>query len=52
MGRSPRPVSLLSNVVHATLAQRFVKPFPVRLIGDNAYESDRWMPIWPAVAWN
>ena len=25
----------------ATLAQRFVKPFPVRLIGDNAYESDR-----------
>ena len=29
------------TLVHATLAQRFVKPFPVRLIGDNAYESDR-----------
>ncbi len=86
MGRSPGPVSLLSNappavsavgargclarrsrgprpgsprrrlsgsagnlqtatphevtLVHATLAQRFVKLFPVRLIGDNAYESD------------
>jgi transposase len=25
------------TLVHATLAQRFVKPFPVRLIGDNAY---------------
>jgi hypothetical protein len=30
-----------ATLVHATLAQRFVKPFPVRLIGDNAYESDR-----------
>ena len=29
------------TLVHATLAQRFVKPFPVRLIGHNAYESDR-----------
>jgi transposase len=29
------------TLVHATLAQRFIKPFPVRLIGDNAYESDR-----------
>lgn len=29
------------TLVHATLAQRFVEPFPVRLIGDNAYESDR-----------
>jgi transposase len=29
------------TLVHATLAQRFVKAFPVRLIGDNAYESDR-----------
>jgi Putative transposase of IS4/5 family (DUF4096)/Transposase DDE domain len=29
------------TLVHATLAQRFVKPFPVRLIGDNVYESDR-----------
>jgi hypothetical protein len=29
------------TLVHATLAQRFVKRFPVRLIGDNAYESDR-----------
>lgn len=27
------------TLVHATLAQRFVKQFPVRLIGDNAYES-------------
>ena len=27
------------TLVHATLAQRFVKPFPGRLIGDNAYES-------------
>ena len=24
---------------HATLAQLFVKPFPMRLIGDNAYKS-------------
>jgi hypothetical protein len=29
------------TLVHATLAQRFVKPLPVRFIGDNAYESDR-----------
>ena len=27
--------------VHATLAERFVRQLPVRLIGDNAYESDR-----------
>jgi hypothetical protein len=40
------------TLVHATLAQRFVKPFPVRLIGDNAYESDRLDLTWPAVAWN
>ena len=35
------PVTSPTSNVHATLAQRFVKPFPVRLIGDNAYESDR-----------
>jgi transposase len=29
------------TLVHATLAQRFVSQLPVRLIGDNAYESDR-----------
>src|SRR5262249_40807580 len=29
------------RLVHATLAQRFVKQLPARLIGDNAYESDR-----------
>jgi transposase len=29
------------TMVHATLAQRFVRQRPVRLIGDNAYESDR-----------
>src|SRR5262249_62277458 len=29
------------TLVHAPPAQRFAKPFPVRLIGDNAYESDR-----------
>jgi transposase len=29
------------TLVHATLAQRFVNQLPVRLIGDNAYESDR-----------
>src|SRR5512138_2255066 len=28
------------TLVHATLAQRFVRQQPVRLIGDNAYESD------------
>ena len=28
-------------LVLATLAQRFVKAFPVRRLGDNAYESDR-----------
>ena len=27
--------------MHATLAERFVSQLPVRLIGDNAYESDR-----------
>lgn len=29
------------TLVYATRAQRFIKPFPVRLIGDNADESDR-----------
>jgi hypothetical protein len=29
------------TLVQATLAQRFVNQLPVRLIGDNAYESDR-----------
>ena len=29
------------TLVHATLAKRFVGQLPVRLIGDNAYESDR-----------
>ena len=29
------------TLVHATLAGRFIKELPVRLIGDNAYESDR-----------
>ena len=28
------------TLVHATLAQRFVRQQPVRLTGDNAYESD------------
>jgi Putative transposase of IS4/5 family (DUF4096)/Transposase DDE domain len=41
------------TLVHATLAERFVKELPVRLIGDNAYESDRrLMRTWLAVAWN
>ena len=29
------------RLVHATLAARFVRELPRRLIGDNAYESDR-----------
>ena len=29
------------TLVHATLADRFISQLPVRLIGDNAYESDR-----------
>jgi len=29
------------KLVQATLAQRFVRQLPVRLIGDNAYETDR-----------
>jgi len=29
------------TLVHAALAKRFVRQLPVRLIGDNAYESDR-----------
>jgi transposase len=29
------------RLVHATLAERFVRQLPQRLIGDNAYESDR-----------
>jgi hypothetical protein len=29
------------TLVHATLAARFVSQLPARLIGDNAYESDR-----------
>ena len=29
------------KLVHATLAERFVRQLPDRLIGDNAYESDR-----------
>ena len=29
------------TMVRATLAERFVRPLPTRLIGDNAYESDR-----------
>ena len=33
---TPREVRL----VHATLAERFVRQLPERLIGDNAYESD------------
>jgi hypothetical protein len=28
------------RLVRATLAERFVRRLPVRLIGDNAYESD------------
>jgi hypothetical protein len=28
------------TLVHATLARRFVRQQPVRLTGDNAYESD------------
>jgi hypothetical protein len=28
------------RLVHATLAERFVRLLPERLIGDNAYESD------------
>jgi IS4 transposase len=37
--RAPRPHEV--RLVHATLAERFVRQLPVRLIGDNAYESDR-----------
>ena len=29
------------RLVHATLTERFVRQLPERLIGDNAYESDR-----------
>jgi transposase len=29
------------TLVHATLAERFLSQLPARLIGDNAYESDR-----------
>jgi hypothetical protein len=29
------------TLVYATLAERFVSQLPVRLVGDNAYESDR-----------
>ena len=29
------------TLVRTTLADRFVRQLPVRLIGDNAYESDR-----------
>ena len=29
------------TLVHATLPDRFISQLPVRLIGDNAYESDR-----------
>ena len=29
------------TLVHATLGERFVRQLPARLIGDNAYESDR-----------
>jgi len=29
------------TLVRATLAQRFIRSLPTRLIGDNAYESDR-----------
>ena len=29
------------RLVHATLAERFVRQLPERLIGDNAYDSDR-----------
>ena len=29
------------TLVHATLAERFVRQLPERLIGDNAYESDK-----------
>ena len=34
---TPHEVSL----VHSTLAERFLSQLPARLIGDNAYESDR-----------
>jgi hypothetical protein len=40
------------TLVHATLAERFVRQLPVRLIGDNADESDGWMQTWHAVACN
>jgi transposase len=42
-GRHPRRGARPHEVrlVHATLAERFVRQLPVRLIGDNAYESDR-----------
>ena len=40
-GRGSRATPHEVTLVRATLAQRFVKQFPVRLIGDNAYESDR-----------
>ena len=40
------------TLIHATLAERFVSQLPVRLIGENAYESDRRMQKWHAAAWN
>ena len=47
--RQGRPVAVLVEsatphevtLVHATLGERFVSQLPARLIGDNAYESDR-----------
>jgi hypothetical protein len=38
--------------VDATLAERFVRQLPVRLIGDNATSRTGWMLTWHAVAWN
>ncbi len=41
------------TLVHATLAQRFVKPFPVPVSSVTTPMSrTAWMPTWPAVAWN
>jgi len=40
------------TLVQATLAQRFVNQLPVRLIGENAYESDRLDAEWRVVGWN
>ena len=39
-----------ATLVCATLAERFVRPLPKRLIGDNATSRTAWMQNWPGEA--